>query len=63
MQVLDYIYAALVNQHLEKSKQYKPPDFVSYMPDDFYQPESQPVVVSNDDMTAKLDAFVRANSR
>jgi len=63
MRALDYIYAALVNQHMEKGKEYKPPDFVSHMPDDFYQPKTQERKLTTDEMAGKLDAFVKANSR
>lgn len=63
MQLLEYIYAALVNQHLESGKQYKPPSFVAHMPDDFFEPKQIPHTVSNDEMAAKLDAFIKANTR
>lgn len=63
MQALNYIYAALVNQHLEKGKEYKPPELTSHMPDDFYIPKAPAVKLTADEMAEKLDRFVRATSR
>lgn len=60
---LEHIFAAIINQHVEKGKEYKPGPFASHMPPDYYEEKLPTPEISNDDMADKLDAFVRATSR
>lgn len=63
MSLMELLFAAQVNPNLEKEKHFKPSPPVAFMPPDYYQ-EKQPVKkLTNDEMAAKLDNFVRATTR